>query len=208
MKNTLIRAAAILSVAAAPAFASPPAASAPLDTVVFAGGCFWGVQAVYQHVNGVVSATSGYAGGKVARPSYEDVSTGSTGHAEAVRVVYDPAKVSYAKLLDVFYTVAHDGTQLNRQGPDHGTQYRSAIFYTNETQKAAALAYVAQLSRTGEKIVTQIAPVSSFYVAESYHQDYATLHPNEPYIYYNDAPKIAALKKQYASLWTDKLAAH
>ena len=208
MKNTLIRAAAILSVAAAPAFASPPAASAPLDTVVFAGGCFWGVQAVYQHVNGVVSATSGYAGGKVARPSYEDVSTGSTGHAEAVRVVYDPAKVSYAKLLDVFYTVAHDGTQLNRQGPDHGTQYRSAIFYTNEAQKAAALAYVAQLSRTGEKIVTQIAPVSSFYVAESYHQDYATLHPNEPYIYYNDAPKIAALKKQYASLWTDKLAAH
>jgi peptide-methionine (S)-S-oxide reductase len=208
MKNTLIRAAAILSLAAAPAFASSPVASAPLDTVVFAGGCFWGVQAVYQHVNGVVSATSGYAGGKVARPSYENVSTGSTGHAEAVRVVYDPAKVSYAKLLDVFYTVAHDGTQLNRQGPDHGTQYRSAVFYTSEAQRAATLAYVAQLTKTGEKIVTQIAPVSSFYVAESYHQDYATLHPNEPYIYYNDAPKIAALKKQYASLWTDKLAAH
>ncbi|CAN5770112.1 peptide-methionine (S)-S-oxide reductase MsrA [soil metagenome] len=208
MKNTLIRAAAILSVAAAPAFASAPVASAPLDTVVFAGGCFWGVQAVYQHVNGVVSATSGYAGGKVARPSYEDVSTGNTGHAEVVRVVYDPARVSYAKLLDVFYTVAHDGTQLNRQGPDHGTQYRSAVFYTNEAQRAATLAYVAQLTKSGEKIVTQVAPVSSFYVAEAYHQDYATLHPNEPYIYYNDAPKIAALKKQYASLWTDKLAAH
>ena len=208
MKNTLIRAAAILSLAAAPAFASAPVASAPLDTIVFACGCFWGVQAVYQHVNGVVSATSGYAGGKVARPSYEAVSTGNTGHAEVVRVVYDPAKVSYAKLLDVFYTVAHDGTQLNRQGPDHGTQYRSAIFYTNEAQRAATLAYVAQLTKSGEKIVTQVAPVSSFYVAESYHQDYATLHPNEPYIYYNDAPKIAALKKQYASLWTDKLAAH
>ena len=208
MKSSLIRAAALLSLVAAPAFASAPAQTAPLDTVVFAGGCFWGVQAVYQHVNGVVSATSGYAGGRSARPSYEDVSTGTTGHAEAVRVVYDPAKVSYAKLLDVFYTVAHDGTQLNRQGPDHGTQYRSAIFYTNETQKAATLAYVAQLSKGGDKIVTQIAPVSTFYVAESYHQDYATLHPNEPYIYYNDAPKIAALKKQYASLWTDKLAGH
>ena len=208
MTNTLIRAAAILSLAAAPTFASTPVASAPLDTVVFAGGCFWGVQAVYQHVNGVVSATSGYAGGKVARPSYEDVSTGTTGAAEAVRVVYDPAKVSYARLLDVFYTVAHDGTQLNRQGPDHGTQYRSAIFYSNEAQRAATLAYVAQLTKGGEKIVTQVAPVSSFHVAEAYHQDYATLHPNEPYIYYNDAPKIAALKKQYASLWTDKLASH
>jgi len=208
MNSTLIRAAAILSLAAVPAFASAPVASAPLDTVVLAGGCFWGVQAVYQHVNGVVSATSGYAGGRSARPSYEDVSTGTTGHAEAVRVVYDPARVSYAKLLDVFYNVAHDGTQLNRQGPDHGTQYRSAVFYANDAQKAATLSYVAQRSKGGEKIVTQIAPVSTFYVAESYHQDYATLHPNDPYIYYNDAPKIAALKKQYASLWTDKLAGH
>ena len=208
MKSTLIRAAALLSLVAAPAFAAAPVQSAPLDTVVFAGGCFWGVQAVFQHVNGVVTATSGYAGGRATRPSYEEVSTGSTGHAESVRVVYDPSKVSYTKLLDVFFTVAHDPTQLNRQGPDHGTQYRSALFYTNEAQKIATNAYIAQLVKSGEKVVTQVAPLNGFYQAEGYHQDYATLHPNEPYIYYNDAPKVAALKKQYASLWTDKLAAH
>ena len=208
MKSTLIRAAAMLSLIAASAFASTPAPAAPLDTVVFAGGCFWGVQAVFQHVNGVVSATSGYAGGRATRPSYEDVSTGSTGHAESVRVVYDPAKVTYTKLLDVFFTVAHDPTQLNRQGPDHGTQYRSALYYTNDAQHAATAAYIAQLVKGGEKVVTEVAPLKGFYTAEAYHQDYATLHPNEPYIYYNDAPKIAALKKQYAGLWTDKLAAH
>ena len=208
MKSTLIRTAALMSLIAAPAFASTPAPAAPLDTVVLAGGCFWGVQAVFQHVNGVVSATSGYAGGRATRPSYEDVSTGSTGHAESVRVVYDPSKVTYEKLLDVFFTVAHDPTQLNRQGPDHGTQYRSALYYTNEAQHAATAAYVAQLVKGGEKVVTEVAPLKAFYQAEGYHQDYATLHPNEPYIYYNDAPKIAALKKQYASLWTDKLAAH
>ena len=208
MKSTLIRAAALVSLVAAPAFASTPAPTAQLDTVVFAGGCFWGVQAVFQHVNGVVAATSGYAGGHAAKPSYEDVSSGSTGHAESVRVVYDPAKVSYGKLLDVFFTVAHDPTQLNRQGPDHGTQYRSALYYTNEAQKAATAAYVTQLVKGGEKVVTEVAPLKGFYVAEDYHQDYATLHPNQPYIYINDAPKVAALKKQYASLWTDKLASH
>lgn len=208
MRSTLIRATALLSLIAAPAFATAPAQTAPLDTVVLAGGCFWGVQAVFQHVNGVVSATSGYAGGRANRPSYEQVSTGNTGHAEAVRVVYDPAKVSYTKLLDVFFTVAHDPTELNRQGPDRGTQYRSALFFTSETQKAATNAYIAQLVKGGEKVVTEVAPLKDFYLAEAYHQDYATLHPNEPYIYYNDAPKIAALKKQYASLWTDKLAAH
>ncbi|MEP6991199.1 MAG: peptide-methionine (S)-S-oxide reductase MsrA [bacterium] len=206
--KTILRAIALLAFAAAPAVAAPPAPAAPLDTVVFAGGCFWGVQAVFQHVNGVVSATSGYAGGKANRPSYEDVSTGTTGHAESVRVVYDPTKVSYGKLLDVFFTVAHDPTQLNRQGPDHGTQYRSALFFTSEGQRVATQAYIAVLAKSGEKVVTEVAPLASFYVAESYHQDYATLHPNEPYIYYNDAPKVAALKKQYASLWTDKLAAH
>ena len=208
MKSTLIRAAALLSLVAAPAFAATPVQTAPLDTVVFAGGCFWGVQAVFQHVNGVVSATSGYAGGRATRPTYEDVSTGSTGHAESVRVVYDPAKVSYSKLLDVFFTVAHDPSQLNRQGPDHGTQYRSALYYTSEAQHAATAAYIAQLVKGGEKVVTEVAPLKAFYQAEGYHQDYATLHPNEPYIYYNDAPKIAALKKQYAGLWTDKLASH
>ena len=208
MKRTFIRAAALMSLIAAPAFASTPAPAASLDTVVFAGGCFWGVQAVFQHVNGVVAATSGYAGGHANRPSYEEVSTGNTGHAESVRVVYDPAKVSYAKLLDVFFTVAHDPTELNRQGPDHGTQYRSALFYTNEAQHAATSAYIAQLVKGGEKVVTEVAPLKSFFPAEDYHQDYATLHPNQPYIYINDAPKVAALKKQYASLWTDKLAAH
>ena len=208
MRHAALRAFALLALVAAPAVAAPTVPSAPLDTIVLAGGCFWGVQAVFQHVNGVVSATSGYTGGKSAKPSYEDVSTGTTGHAEAVRVVYDPAKVSMGKLLDVFYTVAHDGTQLNRQGPDRGTQYRSAVFFLNDAQKAATQAYIGQISKGGDKIVTQVAPLTAFYVAESYHQDYATLHPNEPYIYYNDAPKVAALKKQFASLWTDKLAAH
>ena len=208
MKNAALRAVALLALSAAPAVAAPAVQPAPLDTVVFAGGCFWGVQAVFQHVAGVVSATSGYAGGKVAKPRYEEVSTGNTGHAEAVRVVYDPARVSFGKLLDVFFVVAHDPTQLNRQGPDHGTQYRSALFFMNDAQKAATQAYIAQVSKSGEKIVTQVAPLNAFYDAEAYHQDYATLHPNDPYIYYNDAPKVAALKKQYASLWTEKLAAH
>jgi peptide-methionine (S)-S-oxide reductase len=215
MITAALRAFALLSLAAAPASASVAATSsvvpAPLDTVVFGGGCFWGVQAVFQHVNGVVSATSGYAGGKVAKPNYEEVSTGTTGHAEVVRVVYDPSKVSYDKLLEVFFTVAHDPTQLNRQGPDHGTQYRSAIFFRTDAQKAATQSYVEKLSKSGayrSPIVTQVAPLAAFYVAEPYHQDYATLHPDEPYIKYNDAPKVAALKQNYASLWTDKLAAH
>ena len=212
MINAAIRAFALLSLAAAPASAAPKfVVPAPLDTVVFGGGCFWGVQAVFQHVNGVVSATSGYAGGTVAKPSYEDVSTGRTGHAEVVRVVYDPQKVSFNKLMEVFFSVVHDPTQLNRQGPDHGTQYRSALFFTNDAQKAAAQAYVAQLGKSGrykDPIVTQIAPLSAFWVAESYHQDYATLHPDEPYIAYNDTPKVNALKKQYATLWNDRLAAH
>ena len=207
----------LLALASTPAAANPAQPSAPapvpvvLDTAVFSGGCFWGVQAVFQHVNGVVSATSGYTGGTTANPSYEQVSTGTTGHAESVRVVYNPAKVSFDKLLEVFFTVAHDPTQLNKQGPDHGTQYRSALFYQTEAQKTATLAYIAQMEKTGAvhgKVVTQVAPLKAFYLAEAYHQDYATIHPNEPYIYYNDAPKVAALKTQYASLWTDKLAAH
>ncbi|MEO7457953.1 MAG: peptide-methionine (S)-S-oxide reductase MsrA [Gemmatimonadaceae bacterium] len=211
MFTVALRAFALLSIATTPAPAKPAVAAAPLDTIVFAGGCFWGVQGVYQHVTGVVSATSGYAGGTVVKPSYEDVSTGETGHAEVVRVVYDPAKVSLTKLLDVFFLVTHDPTQLNRQGPDHGTQYRSALFYTSDAQKTAAQAYIAQLAKNGSykgAIVTQVAPLKAFYVAESYHQDYATLHPDQPYIKYNDTPKIEALKRQYASLWQDKLAAH
>lgn len=193
---------------AAPAPARVPVA---VDTVVFAGGCFWGVQGVFQHVKGVVSATSGYAGGNVARPSYELVSTGATGHAESVRVIFDPARVSYEQLLEVFFSVAHDPTQLNKQGPDHGTQYRSAVFYMSEQQHKETDAYIAKLAKSGavkKPIVTQVAPLKEFYPAEAYHQDYATLHPNEPYIMYNDAPKIADLKQRYAALWTDKLAAH
>ena len=213
MINSAIRAIALLSIAAAPAIAATPLTSAPasLDTIVVAGGCFWGVQGVFQHVKGVVSATSGYAGGSIPRPSYEVVSTGATGHAESVRVVYDPGKVSYDQLMEVFFSVAHDPTQLNKQGPDHGTQYRSAVFFTNEAQKKATDAFIAQLAKSGavkKPIVTQVAPLSAFYAAEAYHQDYATLHPNEPYIVYNDAPKIADLKQRYTALWTDKLAAH
>jgi peptide-methionine (S)-S-oxide reductase len=214
MIKAALSAFALLSLAAAPARAdaaiqAPPAAQ--LDTVVFAGGCFWGVQAVFQHTKGVVSATSGYSGGSVANPGYELVSSGRTGHAESVRVVYDPAKVSYQQLLTVFFTVAHDPTELNRQGPDVGTQYRSALFYTSDAQHQATQAYIAQLQKSGAvkgKIVTEVAPLHGFTVAEAYHQDYATLHPDQPYIMYNDAPKIAALRKQFPQLWSDKLAAH
>jgi peptide-methionine (S)-S-oxide reductase len=212
-----LRALALLSFAAAPGpVAKPESATAvsvvtPLDTVVFAGGCFWGVQGVFQHVKGVQTATSGYSGGSVANPSYEQVSSGRTGHAEAVRVVYDPSKVSYAKLLEVFFGVAHNPTELDRQGPDVGTQYRSAVFYTSDEQRQATQGYIAQLEKSGvvkRKIVTQVAPLRGFAVAEAYHQDYATLHPEQPYIRYNDAPKIAQLKEQYPQLWSDKLAAH
>jgi peptide-methionine (S)-S-oxide reductase len=213
MITATLRAFALLSLAVGPARAdaTPAPAAAGLDTVVFAGGCFWGVQAVFQHTKGVVSATSGYSGGTVANPDYEQVSTGRTGHAEVVRVVYDPSKVSYQQLLTVFFTVAHDPTELNRQGPDVGTQYRSALFYTSEAQRQATQAYIAQLEKSGavkEKIVTQVAPLRSFTVAEAYHQDYATLHPDQAYIRYNDTPKIAALKQQFPQLWNDKLAAH
>lgn len=182
-----------------------------LDTVVFAGGCFWGVQAVFQHVKGVVTATSGYAGGSVANPSYEQVSTGRTGNAESVRVIFDPAQVSYATLMKVFFDVAHDATQLNRQGPDVGTQYRSAVFYTSEEQRTATVQYIAWLQQSGTvkgRIVTEVAPLKNFYTAAPYHQDYATLHPYEPYIRYNDLPKIAQLKQRYPQLWSDRLAAY
>jgi peptide-methionine (S)-S-oxide reductase len=211
MIQAALRAAALLSLAAAPASAAVAPPAVPLDTVVFGGGCFWGVQAVFQHVKGVVSATSGYSGGTVANPTYEQVSTGRTGHAEVVRVVYDPSKVSYQQLLTVFFTVAHDPTQLNQQGPDVGTQYRSAVFHTSDAQRQETQAFVAQLEKSGAvkgKVVTQVAPLRRFDVAEKYHQDYATLHPDQPYIMFNDAPKIAALKAQHPRLWSESLAAH
>ena len=181
-----------------------PVASAPgQQTIVFAGGCFWGVQAVFQHVKGVVSATSGYAGGTVDSPSYEQVSTGTTGHAESVRIVFDTSQVSLGQLLKVFFSVAHDPTELNRQGPDVGTQYRSAIYFANDEQKKIAQAYVAQLDGARafpKKIVTELAPLTVFYPAEAYHQDYLARHPTQPYIVYNDLPKLEALKKDYPAM--------
>ena len=188
----------------APAIGGALAATASLDTAVFAGGCFWGIEAVFEHIKGVRSAVSGYAGGSTASPGYEDVSTGTTGHAESVRVVYDPSVVSYGQLLQVFFSVAHDPTQLNRQGPDHGTQYRSAIFYRTPEQQRAAEGYVKQLTAAkvfSKPIVTQIVPLKAFYQAEDYHQDYMAHHPDQPYIVYNDAPKVAHLKQQFPQLY-------
>lgn len=174
------------------------------ETAVVAGGCFWGIQAVFQHVKGVQSATSGYSGGAMKNPDYETVSSGSTGHAESVEIVYDPSKITYGELLQIFFSVAHDPTELNRQGPDEGTQYRSVIFYSNDEQKQVAEAYIAQLNAAGvfsRPIVTQVVPLQAFYRAEDYHQNYATLHPDNPYIAYNDAPKVTNLKKDFPELY-------
>ena len=190
---------------AAPVFDSNVASPAE-DTAVFAGGCFWGVEAVFEHVKGVKSAVSGYAGGTAANPSYEMVSSGDTGHAESVQVIYDPSQVSYGKLLQVFFSVAHDPTQLNRQGPDHGTQYRSAIFYNTPQQQRVAEAYIKQLTAAktfSRPIVTQVSKLSAFYPAEAYHQDYLAHHPNQLYIVINDQPKVAALKKQFPAEYRD-----
>jgi peptide-methionine (S)-S-oxide reductase len=177
-----------------------PLAAGNEQVAVFAGGCFWGIEAVFEHTKGVKRAESGYAGGSAADANYDIVSSGRTGHAEAVRIVYDPAKISYGRLLKIFFSVAHDPTQLNRQGPDTGPQYRSEIFATNAKQTDIAKAYIAQLDsakRYPARIVTKIGPLSAFYPAESYHQDYAKLNPNQPYIVYHDAPKVAALQKLF-----------
>jgi len=188
----------------APAADVARAAKPGKETVVFAGGCFWGVQAVFQHVRGVIDATSGYAGGDAKAAQYELVSTGTTGHAESVRVTYDPSKVTYGQLLQVFFSVAHNPTELNRQGPDEGTQYRSVVFFTTPEQQRVTAAYIAQL--TGAKsfpspIVTQVTALPAFYAAEAYHQNYATRHPDNPYIVYNDAPKVAHLHDLFPSLY-------
>jgi peptide-methionine (S)-S-oxide reductase len=177
------------------------------QTAVVAGGCFWGIQAVFQHVKGVTSATSGYSGGAAGTAEYERVSNGDTGHAESVRITYDPSQVTYGELLHVFFSVAHDPTELNRQGPDTGTQYRSSIFYANDEQKRIAEAYIAQLEKAKvypRPIVTQVVALKAFYPAEAYHQDYATRHPDNPYIVYNDAPKVANLRQQFPDLYTGK----
>jgi peptide-methionine (S)-S-oxide reductase len=187
----------------APAIDVPLAAAKGRQTAVLAGGCFWGVQAVFQHLKGVSSVTSGYAGGHVKSPSYESVSMGVTGHAETVSIIYDPSQITYGQLLMVFLSVAHDPTQWNRQGPDMGSQYRSTIFYTNENQKRIAEAYIAQLDAAkvySRKIVTKVEPFQAFYEAESYHQDYLKNNPENPYIVYNDLPKLENLKKSFPNL--------
>ncbi len=183
------------------------ASAAGDEVAIFSGGCFWGVQAVFQHMNGVTSAVSGYSGGNLKNPSYNQVSTGTTGHAESVRVTFDPSKVAYADLLRVFFSVATDPTELNYQGPDHGTQYRSVLWYTTDAQKNTATAYIDQLTKAktyANKIVTEVKPAQAFYNAEGYHQDYATLHPDDGYIAYNDAPKVVNLKKFFPKLYRDQ----
>ena len=190
-----------------------PVVDAPLATVkgkqtaVIAGGCFWGIEEVFEHVKGVIDARAGYAGGTANTARYEVVSTGKTGHAESVRITYDPSQITYGQLLKVFFSVAHDPTQLNRQGPDTGPQYRSAIFYSNEEQKRIAQAYIEQLNQAKvfeRPIVTQAVELDSFYEAEAYHQDYALHHPDEPYIRIHDLPKVANLRKQFPDLYRSR----
>jgi peptide-methionine (S)-S-oxide reductase len=201
----LLSAVAALSAAEFPAPTidiAPPAAK-QTASIVLAGGCFWGVEAVFERLTGVTDAVSGFAGGKKSTAHYEMVSTGLTGHAESVQVTYDPSQISYGKLLEVFFSVAHDPTELNRQGPDYGTQYRSAIFYSNEEQKRVAEAYIKQLNAAkiySRPIVTQLTPLEGFYRAEEYHQHYFDHNPNQPYIVYNDAPKVKHLQQQFPEL--------
>jgi len=194
---------AVYSIPASRAESSP--APDPKDQVaVFSGGCFWGVDAVFKHVKGVVKVTSGYAGGGAATAHYEIVSTGMTGHAESVEVVYNPSLVSYEDLLKVFFTVAHDPTELDRQGPDEGKQYRSVVFYADQDQQKAAQAYIAKLTESraySEPIVTQVVPLTHFYPAEGYHQNYCALHPDNPYIMINDLPKLKRLQGEYPNLY-------
>jgi len=190
-----------------------PALDAPLAgvkgerTAVLAGGCFWGVEAVFEHVKGVTKVASGYSGGSAETAQYRTVTTRETGHAESVRIVYDPSQISYGQLLKVFFSVAHDPTELNRQGPDTGTQYRSAIFYGSDEQKRIAEAYIAQLNKAKvfrSPIVTKVSALQAFYEAEGYHQDYLAHHPDEPYIIYNDLPKVENLKKYFPDLYKAK----
>ena len=189
----------------APALDEKP--SSGLEKAVFAGGCFWGVQGVFQHVNGVTSAVSGYAGGEAATAQYQLVGSGTTGHAESVEVTYDPSKVTYGQLLHVYFSVAHNPTQLNYQGPDRGTQYRSTIFFASDEQKKVAQGYIAQLDTVKvypAPIVTTLEALDAFYPAEDYHQDYLTLNPTQPYIVYNDLPKIENLKQIFPDLYREK----
>jgi peptide-methionine (S)-S-oxide reductase len=190
-----------------PAVDAPLATAKATEAAVVAGGCFWGIQALFQHVKGVIGATSGYSGGAAGTAQYELVSTGETGHAESGMIVYDPSQITYGQLLRVFFSVAHDPTQLNRQGPDIGSQYRSVIFYGNGEQKRIAEAYIMQLTKAEifpRPIVTQVVPLKAFYPAEAYHQNYAARRPDDPYIVYNDAPKVSHLRQQFPDLYRGK----
>ena len=187
-----------------PVVDAPLATSKSQQTAVLAGGCFWGVQAVFERLKGVRSVTAGYSGGHVNSPGYEMVSSGLTGHAESVNITFDPSQISYGQILMIFFSVAHDPTQLNRQGPDDGTQYRSAIFYANEEQRRIAMAYIEQLDAAkvySRKIVTEVVQFKAFFRAEDYHQDYLQTHTDQPYIVYNDLPKLEHLKKQFPELY-------
>jgi len=187
-----------------PALDTATVDKATQQTAVLAGGCFWGMQEVFEHVRGVSKVVSGYSGGEGKTAQYKVVSTGDTGHAESVKITYDPSKISYGQLLRVFFSVAHDPTELNRQGPDEGTQYRSVIFYESPEQQRVAEAYIAQLGQAKvfpKPIVTQVVPFKAFYAAESYHQDYAKRHPDDPYISFNDAPKVDDLREQLPDLY-------
>ncbi len=186
-----------------PATDIPASAAEGKQTAVLAGGCFWGMEGVFERLKGVRSVVSGFAGGDKSTAHYETVSTGTTGHAESVKITYDPSQITFGQLLKVYFSVAHDPTELNRQGPDVGTQYRSAIFYMNDDQKKVAEAYIQQLDQAkvfSRPIVTQVVPFHGFYAAESYHQHFLDNNPNNPYIMYNDLPKLAALKKEYPQM--------
>jgi len=192
--------------AGAGASAAAASPTGTTETAVLAGGCFWGVQGVFEHVKGVRRAVSGYAGGAAGTASYETVSTGRTGHAESVEITYDPTQISYGRLLQIYFSVVHDPTELNYQGPDHGTQYRSAIFVKDDAQRRIAEAYIAQLGQAGvysKPIVTRVEPLTGFYPAEKYHQDYLTLNPDQPYIAYNDIPKVRNLSRLFADRYRD-----
>lgn len=187
-------------------FATPPLAAQTRETAVLAGGCFWGVEAVFEHVKGVIDVVSGYSGGRKEDADYETVSSSTTGHAESVRISFDPSVVSYKTLLGVFFTVAHNPTELNRQGPDKGPQYRSVVFYTDERQRNAAdgmIAAMTKVRRYANPIVTEVTPLIAFYEAEAEHQDYARYHPNAPYIVYHDAPKVEHLRLAFPELYQE-----
>jgi peptide-methionine (S)-S-oxide reductase len=206
LAGRLVAAAETAVVIPPPALDSSLAGAGALQTAVLAGGCFWGVQAVYQHTKGVTKALSGYAGGQKDTAHYEMVGTGRTGHAESVSITYDPQQISYGKILQIYFSVAHNPTQLNRQGPDFGTQYRSAIFYADDEQKRIASAYIVQLQQAhvfGSPIVTKLEPLSGFYPAEDYHQDFLVLHPSYPYIVFNDLPKLDNLKQVFPDYYRE-----